>query len=174
MKVIKITELGPSEKISKIHKKWGDKAGLSHKFLFKRKDEKFPVCLPLPLRLIPLLSPLIPLPLLLRGAYPSMSHFFFLFLQKLHDPRTVVEDYTLEMRASSEISKKGKSEGKGGKKTEADFHDLITSVLSVFAERVEELFFHFHENVEGNFCCFLFLFCFWFLNYCCFLILTFR
>jgi len=109
IKVIKITELGPSEKINKIHKKWGDKAGLSHKFLFKRKDEKFP---------------------------------------KIHDPRTVVEDYTLEMRASSEV-KKEKGEGKSGKKNETDFHTLITSVLSSFAERVEELFFH--EKVEDEF-----------------------
>jgi len=109
VKVIKITELASYEKINKIHKKWGDKSGLSHKFLFKRKDEKFP---------------------------------------KIHDPRTEVEDYTLEMRAASDISKRSKTEGKGGKKGEDDFHTLITSVLSVFAERVEDMFFHENSDVD--------------------------
>lgn len=107
-KVIKITELGPGEKIHKLHKKWGDKSGVSHRFLFKRKDEKFP---------------------------------------KIHDPRTLVEDYTLEMRSSNE--KKSKPGSKSGKKTEADFHTLITSILAVFAERVEAMFFM--DNSEGNY-----------------------
>jgi hypothetical protein len=38
-----VTELGRSDRIYKIHKKWGDsKSGNTHKFLFKRKDLKFP------------------------------------------------------------------------------------------------------------------------------------
>lgn len=109
VKVIKITELGAMEKINKLHKKWGDKSGLSHRFLFKRKDEKFP---------------------------------------KIHDPRTLVEDYTLEMRSSTgSIRKSNKQEGK--RKGDADFHLLITNVLSVFSERVESLFFQ--ESGEDDF-----------------------
>jgi hypothetical protein len=79
----------------------------------------------------------------------SLALTYLFSFQKIHDPRTVVEDYTLEMRASSETSKKSKSEGKGGKKSENDFNTLITSVLSVFSDRVEEMFFH--DNGGGKF-----------------------
>lgn len=59
-----------------------------------------------------------------------------------------MEDYTLEMRSTSEATKK-KQDGKSkvGKKTEEDFHQLLTSVLDVFAERVEAMFFL--DNSEG-------------------------
>lgn len=155
--MIKITELGSGEKINKIHKKWGDKSGISHKFLFKRKDEKFPVRLRLSL--------LFPLPLPFYYNYSlfntitshshlhtthnsSLTHHHF-YLQKQHDPRAIVEDYTLEMRSTIDTSKKPSKQAETGRKTEADFLTLISNVLSVFAERVEHLFFQ--ENAEDDF-----------------------
>lgn len=69
-------------------------------------------------------------------------------MQKTHDPRTLIEDYTLEMRSASDSKKKDDSKKEGGRKGEPDFVKLITSILAVFAEHVESLFFA--ENSEGK------------------------